>query len=47
MINLLSITGDAYCKMLRLKYYSDTLKRNLSGILNYAEVKFFHPPMLW
>ena len=26
LINLLSITGDAYHKMIRLKAYSDTLK---------------------
>ena len=46
LINLLFITGDAYCKTLRLKAYSDTLKKYLYGILDYVEVKFFHPPML-
>ena len=46
LINLLSITGDAYCKTLRLKAFIDTLKKHLSSILDYAEVKFFHPPML-
>ena len=33
--------------MLRLKAYSDTLKKHLYGILDYAKVEFFHPPMLW
>ena len=46
LIKLLSITGDAYCKTLRVKAFSDTLKKHLSGILDYAEVKFFDPPML-
>ena len=32
LINLLSITGDAYCKTLRLNAYGDTLKKHLSGI---------------
>ena len=41
LINLLSITGDAYCKMLRHKAYGDTPIKHLSGILDYAEVKFF------
>ena len=33
-INLLSITGNAYYKTIRLKAYSNTLKKHLSGILN-------------
>ena len=41
LINLLSITGDVYQKTLKLKAYSDTLKKHLFGILEYAEVKFF------
>ena len=28
LINLLFNTGDAYCKTLRLKAYSDTLKKH-------------------
>ena len=32
--------------MLMLKAYSDTLKKYLYGILDYAEVEFFHSPML-
>ena len=46
LINVLSITGDTYCKTLRLKAYSDNLKKNLSGILYYAEVESFQTPML-
>ena len=46
LINLLFNTGDTYCKMLRLKAYSDTLKKHLYGILDYAEVEFIYPPML-
>ena len=46
LINLLFNTGDVYCKMLRVKALSDTLKKHLYGILNYAKVEFFHPPML-
>ena len=46
LINLLSITGNVHHKMLRLKSYSDTLKRHLPGILHYAKVKIFHPPIL-
>ena len=38
LINLLFKTGDAYCKMLRLNAYSDTLKKHLYGILDYTEV---------
>ena len=33
LINLLSITGDAYHKTLRLKAYSDPLKEHLFSIL--------------
>ena len=44
LINLLFITGDAYCKTLRLKAYSDTLKKYLYGILDYAEVNSFILP---
>ena len=46
LINLLSTTGDVYQKTLKLKAYSDTLKKHLFGILEYAEVKFFYPLML-
>ena len=46
IINLLSIIGNSYHKMLRLKAYSNALKKYLSGILDYAKVEFFHPPML-
>ena len=46
LIKLLLNTGDAYCKTLRLKVYTDTLKKHLYGILDYAKVEFFHPPML-
>ena len=45
LINILSISGIVYYKTLRLKAFSDTLRKYLSGILDYAEVKFFHPPM--
>ena len=46
LINLLLNTSNAYFKMLRLKTYSDTLKKDLYGILDYAEVESLHPPML-
>ena len=46
LINLLFNTGDAYFKTLRLKAYSDTLKKHLYGILDYAKVEFLYPPML-
>ena len=46
LINLLSITGDTYCKTLRLTAYSDTLEKHLSGILEYTKEKFFYHPML-
>ena len=46
LINLLFNTGDAYHKTIKLKAHSDTLKNYLYGILDYAEVEFFHPPML-
>ena len=45
LVNLLSITGDAYCKTLSFKPYNDTLKKHLSSILDYTEVKIFYPPM--
>ena len=45
--NLLSITTDAYCKMVKPKAYNNTLKGYLSGILDYAKVKVFHPAMIW
>ena len=28
------------------KAYSDTIKKHLSGMLEYGKVKVFHPPML-
>ena len=37
LINLLSITSDTDWKMLRLKIYSATLKKHLSGILDYTK----------
>ena len=46
LIKLPSITDDAYYKILKLKAYSDTLKKHLSSILDYAEVQLFYPPML-
>ena len=46
LINLLFNTGNAYCKTLRRKAYSDTLKKHLYGILEYAEVESIHPPIL-
>ena len=46
LINLLFKTGDVYCKKLRLKACSYTLKKHLYGILDYAKVEFFHPLML-
>ena len=46
LINLVFNTGDAYCKTLRLKAYSDTLKKHLYSTLDYTKVEFFHPPML-
>ena len=45
LINLL-FTGDAYYRTLRLKAHSDTLKKYLYGILDYAKVEFFYLPML-
>ena len=45
--NLLSTTSDAYNKTLRLKAYSDTLKKHISNILDYAKVKFFNLSMHW
>ena len=46
LINLLSITGSAYYKMLGLKIQINTVKKHLSGTLDYDIVKFFHPFML-
>ena len=46
LINLLLNIGDTYCKRPRLKTYSDTLKKHLYGILDYAKVEFLYPPML-
>ena len=46
LINLLFNTGDAYHKMLRLKAYSNNLKKHIYSILDYAKVEFFHPPIL-
>ena len=46
LINLLFKTSNAYHKTLRLKDYSNTLKKHLYGVLDYAEVEFVHPPML-
>ena len=45
LINLLLNTSDAYRKMLRLKAFSDTLKKDLYSILDYTKVQFFYPPM--
>ena len=46
LINLLFNTGNVYHKMLRLKANSDTLKKHLYGILDFAEVEFLYLPML-
>ena len=46
LINLLFNTGDAYHKTLRLKAYSDTLKKHLYGVLEYTKVEFLYSPML-
>ena len=46
LINVVFNTGDAYYKTLRLKAYSDTLKKHLYSTLDYTKVEFFHPPML-
>ena len=46
LINPLLNTGNAYCKTLRLKSYSDTIKKHLYGILDYTKGKLFYPPML-
>ena len=46
LINLLFNTGDAYHKRLRLKDYSDTLKKHLYGVLEYTKVEFLYSPML-
>ena len=40
-INLLYNTHNAYFKTLRLKAYTDALKKYLYGILDYTEVEFF------
>ena len=46
LINLLFNTSKAYCKTLRLKAYSNTLKKHLYDILDYAKVEFLYPPLL-
>ena len=46
LINLLFNTSDAYCKTLRLKAYSNTLKKHLYSISDYTKVEFLYPPML-
>ena len=33
--------------MLRIKAHNNALKKHLSGLLDYTEVKFFHPPIVW
>ena len=45
LINLLFNTVNTYCKTLRLKACSDTLKKHLYGILDYTEEEFVYPPM--
>ena len=45
-IKLLLNTGDTYHKTFRLEAYSDTLKKYLYSILDYAKVELFHPSML-
>ena len=47
LINLLFNTSGAYHKTLRLKAYSDTLKKHIYGILDYTKMEFFFLPMLW
>ena len=46
LINLLFNTRKVYHKTLRLKAYSDTLKKHLYSVLDYAEVEFFYLSML-
>ena len=46
LINLLSITGDTYHEIFRLRVNSDILKKKLSYILDYIIVEFFHSPVL-
>ena len=46
LIIILSITGNAYGKTLGYKAYTYVLKKHLSSILDYAEVKLFGHPML-
>ena len=46
LINLLFNTGNTYRKTIRLKTYSDTLKKHLYGILDYTKVDFLYLPML-
>ena len=46
LINLFFNTGDTYYKTLRLKTYSDTFKKYIYSILDYAKVEFLYPPML-
>ena len=41
LIILLFNTSDSYCKTLTRKVYSDTLKKYLYGILDYAKVEVF------
>ena len=45
MINLLFNTGNAYKKILRLKAYSDTLKKHVYDILDYTKVEFLYLSM--
>ena len=44
--NLFYIIRNAYWEMLWYKAYINTLKKHLSGILDYIELKHFYPPML-
>ena len=46
LINLLFNTGNAYSKILKLKAYSGTLKKNLYGISDHAKVEFLYCSML-
>ena len=41
LINLISFTGDAYIKTLKLKVYSDTVKKHLLASWTTPKQRFF------
>ena len=47
LYKLLSTTSYVYCKTLRIKAYSDTLKKHLYGFLVYSKKKLFNCLMIW